>query len=454
MKNKSQILVVDDEQSMREYLSIMLEKEGYLVDCAEDGGAASSLINEKVYDLVLSDIRMPNLNGIELLGRIKELGTDTIVIMMTAFSTTEQAVEAMKLGAYDYVLKPFKNEEIRLVLRKALQHHQLKKENNRLRKQLDERYSFDRLIGKSSSMQTLYHLIEKVAKSSANILITGESGTGKELVARSIHIHSQQADSPFVPVNCGAIPENLLESELFGHEKGSFTGAVTEKKGLFEVANGGTIFLDEIGELPVAMQVKLLRVIQEKQLRRVGGTSDFGVNVRVLAATNANLENAVTAGEFRSDLYYRLNVIHIEIPPLRDRKEDIPLLVQSFCQSLAPERDVAISTELMRRFLDYHWPGNVRELENVVERCLILEDGGVLTELGLPAHFDCSHGQSGALVCQIPEEGLDLDAYMADIESKILVQALDRCHGVRKHAARLLKVSFRSLRYRLDKLGL
>lgn len=454
MKNKPQVLVVDDEQSMREYLSIMLEKEGYVVDCAEDGDIASVLIKKNVYDLVLSDIRMPHLNGIELLERVKDLGMDTIVIMMTAFSTTEQAVEAMKLGAYDYILKPFKNEEIRLILRKALQHHQLKKENKRLRKQLDDRYSFDALIGKSTAMQYLYRLIEKVAKSNANILITGESGTGKELVARSIHLHSGQADFPFVPVNCGAIPENLLESELFGHEKGSFTGAVAEKKGLFEVANGGTIFLDEIGELPVAMQVKLLRVIQEKQLRRVGGTRDFDVNIRVLAATNTNLENAVTDGEFRSDLYYRLNVIHIEIPPLRERREDIPLLVQSFCHSLAPQRDVEISTELMRRLLDYYWPGNVRELENIVERCLILEEGAVLTELGLPAHFGCPHAQSGAINCQIPEEGLDLEAYMAGIEAKILVQALDRCHGVRKHAAKLLKLSFRSLRYRLDKLGL
>lgn len=454
MKNKPHVLVVDDEQSMREYLSIMLEKEGYRVDCAEDGAVASSLIIENVYDLVLSDIRMPNLDGIELLARVKELGTDTIMIMMTAFSTTEQAVEAMKLGAYDYILKPFKNDEIRLVLRKALQHHQLKQENSRLRKVLDERHSFDRLIGKSSVMQSLYRLIEKIAQSSANILITGESGTGKELVARSIHHHSQQSKEPFIPVNCGAIPENLLESELFGHEKGSFTGAIAEKKGLFEVANGGTIFLDEIGELPLAMQVKLLRVIQEKQLRRVGGTSDFNVEVRVLAATNANLEQDVNDGSFRSDLFYRLNVIHIEIPPLRERKEDIPLLVQTFCHALAPQREVEISPQLLRRFLDYQWPGNVRELENVIERCLILDEGRVLTELGLPAQFDSVRNHLGASVCQIPEEGLDLEAYMDEIESRILVQALDRCNGVRKHAAKLLKVSFRSLRYRLDKLGL
>lgn len=454
MKIKPHLLVVDDEQSMREYLAIMLEKEGYRVDCAADGLAACVLIDDHVYDLVLSDIRMPNLNGIELLRRVKELGTDTIVIMMTAFSTTEEAVAAMKLGAYDYILKPFKNDEVRMVLRKALQHHQLKKENTRLRQVLDERYSFDRLIGKSTIMQNLYRLIEKVAQSNANILITGESGTGKELVARSIHHHSRQSEAPFVAVNCGAIPENLLESELFGHEKGAFTGAVAEKKGLFEVAEGGTIFLDEIGELPLAMQVKLLRALQEKQIRRVGGTTDLELNVRVLAATNSNLEQAVTDGSFRSDLYYRLNVIHLEIPPLRDRKEDLPLLVQSFCQSLAPTRYVKVSTELMRRLLDYHWPGNVRELENIVERCLILEEGDLLTEVGLPAQFGGVSGQENALVCQIPEEGLDLEAYIAAVESKIIIQALERCNGVRKHAAKLLKVSFRSLRYRLDKLGL
>lgn len=454
MKPKNHILVVDDEQSMREFLSIMLKREGYHVDCAVDGQQAVNLLQENVYDLVLSDIRMPNLAGLELLRQIKALGTDTIVIMMTAFSTTEQAVEAMKEGAYDYLNKPFKNDEIRLVIRNALQHRQLRRENSRLRLVLDKRFSFDRLIGKSATMQALYRLIEKVAKSNANILITGESGTGKELVARSLHHNSATANAPFVPVNCGAIPENLLESELFGHEKGAFTGAVASKQGLFETAQGGTIFLDEIGELPLAMQVKLLRVLQEKQIRHVGGTVDIDLNVRVLAATNANLEQAVDSGQFRNDLYYRLNVIHLYIPPLRDRKEDIPLLIQSFCDTLAPMRSVQISTPLMRCLLDYDWPGNVRELENVIERCLILEDGNLLTEGGLPPQFSSCSLRGGALVCQIPEEGLNLEAYMDEVESKILKQALDRCGGVRKHAAKLLQVSFRSLRYRLDKLGL
>ncbi|MEA3466045.1 MAG: sigma-54 dependent transcriptional regulator [Thermodesulfobacteriota bacterium] len=454
MKQKNHILVVDDEQSMREFLSIMLEREGYNVDCAADGQHAMLLLQDRVYDLVLSDIRMPNLGGLELLRQIKILGTDTIVIIMTAFSTTEQAVEAMKEGAYDYLNKPFKNDEIRLVIRKALQHRQLRRENSRLRRVLDKRYSFDRLIGKSLVMQALYRLIEKVAKSNANILITGESGTGKELVARSLHHNSLCADAPFVPVNCGAIPENLLESELFGHEKGAFTGAIATKQGLFEAAQGGTVFLDEISELPLAMQVKLLRALQEKQIRRVGGNVDIDLNIRVLAATNSNLEQDVVSGRFRNDLYYRLNVIYLHIPPLRERKEDIPLLIQSFCGTLAPQRSVQISTPLMRCLLDYDWPGNVRELENVIERCLILEDGDLLTEGGLPPQFSCCSLNSGALVCQIPEEGLSLEAYMAEVETKILQQALDRCGGVRKHAAKLLKVSFRSLRYRLDKLGL
>lgn len=454
MKCKAHILVVDDEQSMREFLSIMLEREGYLVESAADGEQARQLLEKNSYDLILSDIRMPNLNGLELLRHVKQSGTDTIIIMMTAFSTTEQAVEAMKQGAYDYLTKPFKNDEIRLVIRNALQHRSLCRENRRLRQVLDQRFSFDRLIGKSAAMQELFRLIEKVATTSASILITGESGTGKELVARSIHHNSLCPEAPFVAVNCGAIPENLLESELFGHTKGAFTGAVVDKKGLFEVAQGGTLFLDEIGELPQPMQVKLLRALQEKQIRRVGATSDQSVNVRIVAATNTLLEQAVASGLFRSDLYYRLNVIHLHIPPLRERKEDLPLLVQSFCANLAPHREVQVSAGLMRRFLDYDWPGNVRELENVVERCLILEESAVLTESTLPPQFNNGLPCGAVAVCQIPEEGLALESYLAEVEKKILLQALERCNGVRKHAAKLLKLSFRSLRYRLDKLGL
>ncbi len=454
MKIKNHILIVDDEQSMREFLAILMQREGYCVDCAIDGKQAVQLLRENVYDLVLSDVRMPNLSGLELLRQIKALATDTIVIMMTAFSTTEEAVAAMKEGAYDYLNKPFQNDEIRLVVRKALQHRRLRQENYRLRQDLDKRLAFDNLIGKSEPMQSLYRMIEKVAKSNVTILITGESGTGKELVARALHHNSLGVDNPFVPVNCGAIPESLLESELFGHEKGSFTGAIATKIGLLEIAQNGTIFLDEIGELPFAMQVKLLRVLQEKQIRRVGGTVDIAINVRVLAATNIDLEQAVTNGEFRKDLYYRLNVISLHIPPLRRRGEDIPLLVQHFCEDIAPTRKIEISTILMRRLIDYDWPGNVRELENVIERCLILADGDILTDDVLPPHMlngGCNNDSGG---CEIPEDGMSIDAYMDNIEKQILLQALERCNGVRKHAAELLQISFRSIRYRLDKLGL
>ncbi|MBF0644683.1 sigma-54-dependent Fis family transcriptional regulator [Desulfuromonas acetoxidans] len=453
MKAKQRILVVDDEQSMREFLSIMLSREGYLVESAQDGESAYELLAKNVYDLILSDIRMPNLDGLSLLKRVKEQGTDTTVIMMTAFSTTEQAVEAMKQGAYDYLTKPFKNDEIRLVIRNALQHRQLREENTRLRQVLDCRYGFDQLIGKSRVMRELYRLIEKVAASSVNVLITGDSGTGKELVARSIHFNSSRCEAPFVAVNCGAIPENLLESELFGHEKGAFTGAVNTKLGLFEAAEGGTLFLDEVGELPQSMQVKLLRALQEKQVRRVGGTADIHTNVRIVAATNIALDEAVNRGEFRNDLYYRLNVIHLHLPALKERIEDIPLLIQSFCEKLAPKRHVTLSSELMQTLLDYSWPGNVRELENVIERCLILEEGDVLTVAGLPPQFGENFSRQH-LSFQLPEEGLNLESYMESVEREILQQALDRCQGVRKRAAELLQVSFRSLRYRLDKLGL
>lgn len=452
-KKQQHLLVVDDEQSMREFMSIMLQGEGYQVDCAADGKQAVDLLNENVYDLVLSDVRMPNLNGIELLRQIKMLGVDTVVVMMTAFSTATQAVEAMKEGAYDYLNKPFKNDEIRLVIRNALNHRELKKENYRLRQELDSRFSFDRLIGRSRPMQDLYRMIEKVAKSNATILISGESGTGKELVARAIHHNSAGVTASFVPINCGAIPENLLESELFGHEKGSFTGAVCAKQGLFEIAENGTIFLDEIGELPASMQVKLLRVLQEKQIRRVGGTADININVRILAATNRDLEQAVADGEFRQDLFYRLNVIRLHLPPLWQRREDIPLLIKSLCANLAPGRDIKFSTALMRRLLDYDWPGNIRELENVIEHCLIFGDGDVLGEDSLPPQFlnaNCSLVNS----CRIPEAGLNLESYLEEVERQILQQALERCGGVRKHAAKLLQLSFRSIRYRLDKFGL
>ena len=324
------VLVVDDEESMRDFLSIMLHREGYHVDTAVDGSQAVAHLRSHSYDLVISDIKMPRMTGLELLAHIKERTPETVVLMVTAFSSTEEAVDAMKQGAYDYITKPFKNEEIRLIVKNALERRALRQENLALKEELGKRYSFEGLVGKSKVMHDVFSLVRKVADSPVKVLITGESGTGKELVARAIHYNSGRREEPFVPINCGAIPENLLESELFGHEKGAFTGAIKQKAGLFETAAGGTIFLDEIVKLPQMMQVKLLRVLQENEFRRVGGTAALQANVRVLAATNRNLEEAVADGTFREDLYYRFNVIRIDLPSLRQRREDIPAMIDFF----------------------------------------------------------------------------------------------------------------------------
>ena len=452
--NKHRILIVDDEESMREFLSIMLHREGYQVEAAADGLQAVSRLKEQSFDLVITDMKMPRMGGFELLAHIRERFAETVVIMITAFSTTEEAVEAMKQGAYDYIIKPFKNDEIRLIVKNALERKALRQENVRLKTELGKRYSFSGLIGKSKAMQQIYDLIQKVAPSKVSLLITGESGTGKEVVARAIHYHSDRKEKAFVPVNCGAIPENLLESELFGHEKGSFTGAIQQKQGLFEVADGGTLFLDEIGELPAAMQVKLLRVLQEREMRRVGGTRDLAVDVRVIAATNKDLETEVKRGAFREDLFYRLNVIHMLLPPLRDRREDLPLLVEHLYQKLTGREGVTIEEGAMRRIFDYNWPGNVRELENAIERCIVLGGTDTITEdcLPLPLRSRSSNGQ-GAMA-EIPDAGLDLDAYLGGIEKDILSKALEKTGGVRKKAAELLGITFRSIRYRLAKYGM
>lgn len=453
-KSDIQILVVDDEESMREFLSIMLHREGYQAEAVNDGSQALARLKEKTFDLIITDIQMPRVDGFQLLNHVMKTHPETVVVMVTAFSTTEQAVEAMKQGAYDYITKPFKNDEIRLIVKNALERKSLRQENLALKKELGKRDSFEQLIGKSRAMQRVYDLIEKVAPSRVNVLLTGESGTGKEVVARSIHHRSDRCDGPFVPINCGAIPENLLESELFGHEKGSFTGAIQRKEGLFEVAHGGTLFLDEIGELPAMMQVKLLRVLQDQRYRRVGGTKDIQAEVRLVCATNRNLEASVTEGSFREDLFYRINVIRLDLPPLRDRLEDIPLLVDHFVKKNHPDADVAISEGALRRLLDYSWPGNIRELENVVERCLVLGGEGTITEDSLPAQFVGQTFQGMTNGFELPETGIELDDYLAGIERDILLKALDKTGGVRKKAAELLGISFRSIRYRLAKFGL
>ena len=450
---KPRILIVDDEESLREVLSIMLLREGYQVDTAADGGQAVARLRDYAYDLVISDIKMPRMTGLELLKHIKERAPETVVLMVTAFSTTEEAVEAMKQGAYDYITKPFRNEEIRLIVKNALERRELRQENLALKEELGKRYSFEGLVGKSRPMQDVITLIRKVAPTPAKILITGESGTGKELVARAIHYQSERRGQPFVPINCGAIPENLLESELFGHEKGAFTGAIRQKPGLFETAAGGTIFLDEIGELPQLMQVKLLRVLQENEFRRVGGNAPVQADVRVIAATNRQLEEAVASGSFREDLYYRFNVIRIDLPALRQRREDIPLLIDWFWEHFTGQQGVEVSEDAMRRLIDYHWPGNVRELENAVERATILGHAGKITLDCLPPNL--LNGGSGAItpLTEIPATGMDLDAYLGEIEKELLLKALARTNGVRKTAAELLGITFRSIRYRLAKFG-
>jgi len=439
---------------MREFLAIMLHREGYRVDAVSDGSQAVARLGEQMYDLVISDIKMPRLTGFELLAHVRDKCPETMMIMITAFSTTEEAVEAMKLGAYDYITKPFRNEEIRLVIKNALERKSLRQENLQLKKELDRRYAFGNLVGKSKKMQEVYALIEKVASSRANVLVTGESGTGKELVAKAIHFNSERKDRPFVAVNCGAIPENLLESELFGHEKGSFTGAVQQKAGLFEIAHGGTLFLDEIGELPMSMQVKLLRVLQEREFRRVGGTRNIQIDVRLVAATNKDLEAEVERGGFREDLFYRLNVIRIALPPLRERREDIPLLIDYFCRTNAGREGVVVSEAAMRRLLDYHWPGNIRELENVLERCVVLGHGEQISDSCLPPQLQGAGTGMGTQNVEITDAGLDLDAYLGEIERDILLKALNKSGGVRKKAAELLGITFRSIRYRLAKYGI
>ncbi|MBE0596501.1 MAG: sigma-54-dependent Fis family transcriptional regulator [Desulfuromonadales bacterium] len=451
---KHRILIVDDEESLREILSIMLHREGYQVDAVADGAQAVARLREVTYDLVISDIKMPRLNGFELLRHIKERTPETVVIMITAFSSTEEAVEAMKQGAYDYITKPFKNEEIKLIIKNALERRALRQENQALKQELGKRYSFGSLIGKSKPMQEVYDLIQKVAGSRVNVLVTGESGTGKELVAKAIHFNSDRRDKPFVPINCGAIPENLLESELFGHEKGSFTGAVLQKAGLFEVADGGTLFLDEIGELPPMMQVKLLRVLQEREFRRVGGTKDIQVDVRLTAATNKELESEVARGTFREDLYYRLNVIRINLPPLRERREDIPLLIEHLFRKLTGKEQVRVAEDAMRRLLDYHWPGNIRELENVLERGVVLGQTDQITSDALPVQLKRGPAANAGQMEQIPDTGLDLDDYLGSIEKDILLKALEKTGGVRKKAAELLGITFRSIRYRLAKFDI
>ena len=448
------ILVVDDERSMRDLLAIMLKREGYEVTTADGGEAALAALKGTGFDLVITDLRMRGMDGLGVLRAAKELDPQAVVLVVTAFASTETAVEAMKLGAYDYITKPFKLEEIRLIIAKALERKRLHEENAALKRQLRRERGFENFVGKSRVMLEIFETIRKTADSTSTVMITGESGTGKELVAQAIHHESPHRNGPFISVNCGAIPEGLMESELFGHVKGAFTGAVASTIGLFSAAQGGTLFLDEITEVTPTVQVKLLRAIQEREVRRVGDTRDVRVDVRLIAASNRDLPKAVAEGALREDLFYRLNVIPIHVPPLRDRREDIPILVTHFLKKICGEmsKPVPIVTPEALALLErYHWPGNIRELENVIERAIVLGGGATLGVEALPPDLAVPR-ESSDVPLQLPESGLDLEATLERIEQRYIEQALARTGGVQTRAAELLGISFRQFRYKLQKL--
>jgi len=444
------ILVVDDEQSMREFLGIMLRKEGYEVDLAGSGGEALERIRQGLYDLVISDLSMNDCSGLDILRRSKEIALDTPVMMITAYATTESAIEALKLGACDYVLKPFNVDELRIVVRSAIERRQLVRENQALKKELGGRYRFDELIGRSPKMKAILSMVERISATGSTVLIQGESGTGKELIARAIHFNSPRRERAFVSINCGALPDELLESELFGHTRGSFTGAVAAKKGLFEVADGGTLFLDEIGETSTAMQIKLLRALQERRIRPVGGTEEVAVDVRVIAATNQDLGRMVREKRLREDLFYRINVIPLTLPPLRDKREDIPKLAEHFLarvRATMGKNVRGIARETMELLERYAWPGNVRELENVIERAVALETSDTIQPQSLPAELRSQIPAGPEAAVDLPVAGLDVDRRLEELRAHYMRQALERCGGVQSKAARLLGMSFRSFRY-------
>lgn len=457
------ILIVDDDLSLREFLGILLARDGYAVRAAASGEAAMAAVEAAWPDLVLTDLNMPGMSGLDLLRELKARaardGTDVEVVMVTAYGTTATAVEAMKHGAADYVMKPFNNEELRLVVKRALDRRELEVENTRLKSELGGRYHFGNLVGSSAAMGVIYDLVRRVKDTRINTLLCGESGTGKEMVARAIHYSGVRGEHPFVAINCGAIPENLVESELFGHAKGAFTGAVRDKVGLLQAADRGTIFLDEVNSLPLAAQVKLLRAIQERSFTPVGTTRELSVDVRIIAATNSDLEDAVAEGRFRQDLYYRLNVVQLQLPPLRQRAEDLLELTRHFLRRFSEEYDKPVSglaPDALRLMRIYHWPGNVRELQNTIERAVALCQGSIVQPEDLPRRMreQGTPAPQEALAPAFPPDGVNLDAELASFEKRWLVGALDAADGNKTRAAKLLMMSFRSFRYRLAKYDL
>ena len=451
------ILIAEDEGSNREFLTEFLTAEGYEVVAAEDGLKAMERLKEGYFHLILTDLKMPKADGIQVLKKAKELSPETAGIVFTGYATIESAVEAMKAGAYDYITKPFNLEEIKIVITRALDFQRLQHENFTLRRHLKSEYCFENIVGDSDEIQRVFRMIEKIADSNSTILIYGDSGTGKELVARAIHFNSRRQDKPLVPVNCGAIPEELLESELFGHERGAFTGATYTRRGRFELADKGTIFLDEIGDMSPRLQVKVLRVLQEQEFERVGGVKTLKVDVRVIAATNQDLEKAVESKMFREDLYYRLNVIPITIPPLRQRKSDIPLLIHHFLQRFRQTKGHEIqgfSPEALETLMAYSWPGNVRELENLIQRVVILTGKGIVTVEDLPEKLHKRNMDYILPPIEIPEKGICLKTTLEDFESRLIFQALEKAHGVKSRAAQLLNLNRTTLVEKIRKMQL
>lgn len=459
--NTHHILIVDDELSMRELLEYMLNREGYRATCAENGRQAVALVEKNSYDLMLCDMRLGDLSGLDVLRACKKHHPGTVVIMISAYASTETAVEAMNQGAFDYVPKPFNKDELLETVAKALKLRTIEQEKELLDGELRRSLNFGMIVGSSPAMQYIYKMIQQVSKTKTNVLITGESGTGKELIARAIHKESGRRDEPFVAINCGGIPETLMESELFGHKKGSFTGAAQDKPGLFQEAHRGTIFLDEIGELSLPIQVKLLRAVQEKTVRPVGGTEDIAVDIRILSATNKQLEKEVIAGKFREDLFYRLNVIEIKVPPLRERKADLRAMAQHFLEKYSKEMGKEISklsSYALDLMLKYDFPGNVRELENLMERSVALSTTNIILpdSLALSVHKRrwIEGVQDRRFDVDEVAKGVALDSILEEIERAYLKKALECSNGNKNKAAELLGISFRSIRYRLEKLSM
>ena len=449
------ILVIDDEKSLIELLAVIFKKEGYGVMQAMSGEKALEILEKGGIDFVITDIRMPGLDGMEVLRRVKASYPDVPVVMITAYGTVQQAVEALKAGALDYVVKPFDVDELRIIVARGMAQKRLREENLRLKRDLRDQYSFENMIGHSRAMKEIFTLIEKVAPTDSTVLITGESGTGKEMAGRAIHYQSNRRENPFVSINCAALPEALLESELFGHVKGAFTGAVCDKKGMFEAAQRGTIFLDEIGEMSPWTQVKLLRSLQERKVRPVGGNDEVNIDVRIIAATNQDLKKLITEGRFREELFYRINVITMDMPPLRKRPEDIPVLIghflEKYCNRIGKKMK-RLTPEVISLLEAYHWPGNIRELENVIERIVAVEDRETVTTACLPAEIVSPPGKLGSRVLIGPD--FDLKKHLDEITKQYLSRGLAAGGGVGKKAAELLGLSYRTFRYLCGKYGI